>query len=148
MPLVDQDEEHLKILSIAYYVMAGTIVFGALFGLLYVVLGIVFTISPPPTRPGDQSATFMGPFLAALGGAFTLLGSAFALCTYLAGRYLRRKEHRTFCFVVAGLNCLWVPIGTALGVFTILVLQRPAVARLFSGSVAPPALPLGTGSQT
>ena len=40
---------------------------------------------------------------------------------------------RTDRFVVACILCLNVPIGTALGVFTILVLVRPTVKDLFAG---------------
>lgn len=153
MPLVDQDEEHLKILSVGYYVMAGMIVFFALFGLIYVVLGIVFTIDPPPTRSGDPPVTFMGPLFAIIGGLVTAFGSAFGVCTFLAGRYLKRRQHRTFCFVMAGLNCFYIPIGTALGVFTILVLLKsidPSLSISQSrvrGGLIPQARFLGGGNE-
>lgn len=39
----------------------------------------------------------------------------------------------TFVFVMACVQCANVPFGTALGVFTILVLQRPSVKALFEG---------------
>jgi hypothetical protein len=29
------------------------------------------------------------------------------------------------------MECLWMPVGTVLGVFTIIVLMRPRVKRLF-----------------
>ena len=36
-----------------------------------------------------------------------------------------------FCLVVAGIECLLIPLGTVLGVFTILVLLRPGTKTLF-----------------
>lgn len=33
--------------------------------------------------------------------------------------------------VVAGVSCLSIPLGTALGVFTFIVLSRPSIVRLF-----------------
>jgi hypothetical protein len=33
---------------------------------------------------------------------------------------------------VAGINCLWVPLGTALGVCTFIVLLRESVNKLYA----------------
>ena len=43
-----------------------------------------------------------------------------------------RRKHYTFCFVMACVECLSVPFGTMLGVFTILVLNRASVKELFN----------------
>ena len=49
----------------------------------------------------------------------------------LTGRWLAARRNWTFCFVVACLSCMNVPLGTILGVFTILVLQRPGMKGVF-----------------
>jgi hypothetical protein len=36
-----------------------------------------------------------------------------------------------YCLVVAGIECIFMPFGTVLGVFTIIVLMRPSVRNLF-----------------
>jgi hypothetical protein len=51
----------------------------------------------------------------------------------LAGKYLGARKHRTFCFVVAATNCLYTPLGTVLGIFTIIVLLRDSVRATFQG---------------
>jgi hypothetical protein len=51
------------------------------------------------------------------------------------GRNLARKQRYTYCLVMAVITCLSFPFGTALGVFTIVVLMRPAVKQMFG--VAP-----------
>ena len=61
-------------------------------------------------------------------GLFTVLA---AIGNFLAGLYLKKRKNRTFIMVVAGINCLQIPFGTVLGVFTIVVLSRPAVTNLF-----------------
>jgi hypothetical protein len=48
---------------------------------------------------------------------------------------MARRKARTFCFVIACIACLNVPLGTALGVCTILVLSRPRVKDLFAGRI-------------
>ncbi|MDB6020061.1 MAG: hypothetical protein JWR19_4550 [Pedosphaera sp.] len=56
----------------------------------------------------------------------TLFASAGAL-NLLSGLFLRQRRHRTFSIVVGALNCLQIPFGTALGVFTLIVLSRNSV---------------------
>ena len=51
----------------------------------------------------------------------------------LSGVFLWQKRHRMFSLTIGGLNCLLIPFGTALGVFTILVLSRDRVRELYSG---------------
>ena len=69
---------------------------------------------------------------------FGLVGAAFAwvLAVLLAvtGRKLSQQRGHTFCFVVAILECLWMPLGTILGVFTLVVLTRPSVKALFEAN--------------
>ena len=43
-----------------------------------------------------------------------------------------------FCFVIACLACMQMPLGTILGVFTIIVLARPSVKEMFDRSSAQP----------
>ncbi len=42
-----------------------------------------------------------------------------------------------FCLVMACVACLFMPFGTVLGVFTIIVLARPSVQTLFSRPAVP-----------
>lgn len=37
-----------------------------------------------------------------------------------------------FALVVAGPDCVWIPVGTALGVFTISVLPRDSVRQSYA----------------
>ena len=56
---------------------------------------------------------------------------------FLAGRFIALRRHRMFCLVIAGLICLWVPLGTALGVYTFVILTRPGVIEWFGGRAQP-----------
>ena len=49
----------------------------------------------------------------------------------ISGLCLRARKFRMFSLVVAGINCLHIPIGTVLGVFTIIVLIRDSVRQLY-----------------
>jgi hypothetical protein len=60
-----------------------------------------------------------------------LLGWTFGAAQIYVGRCLRDRRHFIFVLVIAGLECAFVPWGTALGVFTFVVLTRPTVKALF-----------------
>jgi hypothetical protein len=116
MPLVDQDEEHLKILAIAYYVQAGMGALMGLFAVLYIVLGLVLVVNPiPASKAGDLPSTMPGALFAILGGIFFLLAGAFAVSQFLAAKFLRLRQRYLFCMINAGVECLWVPFETYLG---------------------------------
>jgi len=137
MSLVDQDEEHLKLLSILYYVWGGLTAFGACFGGIYSVVGggVLFAAA----QKGGQNAppAWLGVLFFFLGIIILLLLVANSLLNIFTGRFLARRQRYTFCFVVAVLSCLSFPLGTALGIFTIIVLQRPSVKAKFVQTPAP-----------
>jgi hypothetical protein len=52
----------------------------------------------------------------------------------LSGLFILRRKYRYFSLVVAAINCLHIPLGTVLGVFTIIVLIRQSVVELYEYS--------------
>ena len=65
-----------------------------------------------------------------------LVGWSLAIAILFAGRCLARRTHYMRCFVVAAIECIFMPFGTVLGVFTIIVLSRPSVKILFQAEDA------------
>ena len=80
-----------------------------------------------------------GWILLGAGTAYLLVGLAFALLLAFAGRSLQKRRRYTYCFVIACIACLFMPVGTVLGVFTIVVLSRTSVKTLFGRGVQAPA---------
>ena len=80
------------------------------------------TTPPPPV---------IGLLFALIGGALVISGWAVAILQIIAGAKLRRHQSRTFCLVVAIIECLMVPLGTILGVLTIVALSRDSTRTLF-----------------
>jgi hypothetical protein len=134
------DEEHLKLLSLGYWVSGGFAALFSLFGLFYVAMGIgmSFVLSHAPETAGKASEpppAFIGWIFAGIGSAIFLVMIAVALAKFWAARSLRRRKSRAFCMVIAAIGCLEFPYGTLLGVLTFIVLGRDSVKRLFA---APP----------
>ena len=55
-----------------------------------------------------------------------------AICIFIAGRSLALRKRYSFALVIACIECLFVPFGTILGVFTIIVLSRESVKAFFA----------------
>jgi hypothetical protein len=134
---VNQDVEHLKILSICFYVLSGLCLLPVIFGLFYAVVGIFFSAAimsaDVPHRAGDPPPELFGGIFVVFGGAIALGFLTLGLLILKVGRNLAKKQSYTFCFVIACIVCLWVPFGTVLGVFTIIVLMRDSVKAIFNG---------------
>ena len=135
---MNQDTEHLRLLAIFHYVVAGLATLFSLFPLLYTTIGGVFIFAARhgTPKPGEElPPEFLGWIFVALGSVLFLAGLALAVCVLIAGRCLSRRRRYTFALIIACIECLFIPFGTILGVFTIIVLSRASVRGLFSTAV-------------
>lgn len=133
---MNKDLEHLRWLSIGFYMNAGISLLFALFPFIHLFIGIAMVSgkfedgkNPPPL--------FFGWFFIGIASFLILMGFALAVCNFLAGKFLKEKTKYTFCFVMAAVNCMFAPLGTVLGIFTIIVLARESVKALFNGGYNP-----------
>jgi hypothetical protein len=100
--LVDCDQEHLNLLKLSYYILAGTTGFVSLIAVLYIGLGALFASGVLPSTPNDAGNTrIMGLIFLSIGLVVMLISVAITFLTYWAGRCLRDRRHRTFCVVPA-----------------------------------------------
>ncbi|HWD92710.1 MAG TPA: hypothetical protein VG938_10205 [Verrucomicrobiae bacterium] len=135
---MNQDEEHLRLLSIFYYVCAGFAALFACLPIIHLIMGIVLLFHPESFGPANGAPpAFFGIFFIVFALLTILAGWAFAGLLVYAGRCLGQRKHYTFCLVVAAIACLFMPFGTILGIFTIIVLVRPTVKPLFKTAIPP-----------
>jgi hypothetical protein len=138
---MNQDLEHLRLLSVFHYVLAVLAGLFSLFPVLYLGIGLAaLTGHFPDSHSGNAMPSFMGWFFVLFGAVWLLCGLAFAICLWLSGRFLAQHRRYLFCLVMAAISCMFSPFGTVLGVFTIVVLMRPSVRELFGETVRPAAV--------
>jgi hypothetical protein len=130
------DNEHLKLLCIFHYVVSGMAALFACFPIIHLVLGLFFILAPEKFGHGSQQPpAWIGWFFVAFASVLILVGWTLAVLVLMAGRFITRRKHYMFCFVMACVECIFMPFGTVLGVFTILVLNRASVKELFAPRV-------------
>jgi hypothetical protein len=129
------DRDHLNLLAIFHYVIAGTALLGLLFLIGHYVLmatlmnpALQMPVSGSGSRPPPDGLTHLiGGFYAIAGLAVIAMGVA----NFLSGRWIHQRQNRMFSLVIAGINCLHVPLGLTLGIFTFIVLMRPSVQHAY-----------------
>lgn len=128
------DDDHLRILAILYFVMAGFCVLGLVFiGVHFAIMNSVFGNpemwknqqggNPPPE---EFFGLFKWMYL-----FMAVVFLATAVGNGLSALYLQKKKNRMFSMVMAGVNCMNIPLGMALGVFTFIVLSRDSVREAY-----------------
>ena len=139
---MNEDLNHIKILSIFHYVVAGMAALIACFPILHLIIGISILTGGLFQGSAEPDSAFplslFGLMFTIIPAAIILTGWAFAVCVAVAGYSLSRRQRYTFCLVVAGFCCMFAPFGTVLGVFTIVVLMSPSVKELFKDRLQTP----------
>jgi len=126
---VSSDKDTLHLLSIFHYILAGLIALVACIPLIHftVGLGLVFG----GIGENEPALGFMGAFFTLFAGAIILVGWGLAFLVFLAGKNLDRQTKYQLCTVGAAVLCIFMPMGTILGVFTLVTLQGESVKALF-----------------
>jgi hypothetical protein len=131
-----QDAEHLRLLGIFHYVVAGLMALWGSFPIMHVVVGAMIVSNRfPSAKGGDPPPEVIGWVFLLMGGAFVIFGWSMAIATVFAARSLAQRRRHFFCLILAGLMAATcIPFGTVLGVFTIIVLLRPSVKQAFGAA--------------
>ncbi len=138
---MDSDREHLRLLSIFHWIVAGMTALCSLFPLIHLAVGIALVTGRLENHGHEAAPRAFGWIFIFFATALILFGFTLAACLAFAGHFIAQHRNRTFCLVVAAFSCLCFPFGTALGVFTIIVLSRESVRALFEEGSRKPNLP-------
>ena len=135
-PMQDQrkiDGSHLDLLSIFHFVGAGLAVIALL--LLVAHYAFFHAIMENPQFWENHKQTPPPPEILAIFKWFYVIFCLWfitsAVLNVISGICLRTRKNRTFSFVVAAIDCLHIPLGTILGIFTIIILSRESVRELY-----------------
>ncbi|MGO1073033.1 hypothetical protein [Lysobacter sp. CA199] len=130
------DPKHLDLIGLFYYLLAA---FTGLFSLLptiHVAIGVAMLSHRFPAGTNQQAPPpeFMGWMFVVMGSVFIIGGLTCAVLFAFAGRRIRERRNHTFCLVAAGVSCMFMPLGTVLGVFALVLLLKPDVKAAFASA--------------
>lgn len=149
--------DRLRLLSLAYYISGaiGAAFISFLLIHFFLLLGFSFvpvsqwnvsaptpgsahhaSPSPIPTAsstPNNSQAppVIMFRIFAGVIGLIIVCGWTLGALTAYAGHCIKMRKHKLFIYIMAGINCIWIPYGTLLGISTILLFQWPEVRSEF-----------------
>jgi hypothetical protein len=151
--------ERLRILMIGFYIRGGMMAVFGFFFLIYVAMfaGISFIPESAWSQPSPAANASPTPSLSVTPSAhqnsgappvimFRIMAGIFSVVTFLiwvvggltayAGRCIQKRRHQLLIHIMAALNCLFIPYGTLLGIFTFIILGSPAAGREFGEATA------------
>jgi len=67
---------------------------------------------------------------------YFLPGWVYAIFLIVLGIFLEKSKNHTQCIIIATISCIFIPIGTALGMYTIGILNRPTIKELFDSRIS------------
>jgi len=139
----------LSALSIGHFILAGVALLGGVPTLLIGVSGSTLMdefgsdlsmamgqipgqsgVDPFGGRP-DAMLQDLNTLIISVVVSMVLLAVVSAIHLAVVGVQIRNRRWWTFCYLTGWGECLMFPFGTVLGIFTIIVLSRPSVKRLF-----------------
>lgn len=130
MILPTEDEKNLDLLGTLHYVMGVLTALFACIPIIHLVIGIAMLTG---NLNGEEVAPrAIGVVFVILASVIILAGWIFAVLIIISGSRLKQRRSYNYCLIIAFLQCLIMPLGTILGIFTILNLNKHTVRELFN----------------
>lgn len=119
-------KEQLNLLAIFHYVVGGLHALFGSFGLIHVSLGaaILFGLFPKESHAAARPEMVVAAIFVIVGGTIVAASWTLGAFTILSGRRIAQRRSRKFSVIVGAINCAIIPLGTTLGIFTLILLNR------------------------
>lgn len=125
-----QYTQYASYIGLAHYGVAAFSALFACFPIFHLTIGIGMVSGRLDTQ-NDPEAAFVGWLFIGIASTMMCLGWLFTAVLLYTGRCWQKKQHYTFCLIVAAVSCLFTPFGTILGIFALILLLQPEGKALF-----------------
>ena len=133
----NKDQQQLDLLGVFHYIVGGITALFSLMPMIHICIGLMVVFGALPWHNGQEDfPALFGWLFVIMGAVAMVMGLGISVCILIAGTKLRKRRNRVFCMVVAGMECLFMPFGTILGVFTLVALCQDSVKELFGTTQA------------
>jgi hypothetical protein len=129
----DADTKTHKTLTIFWYILAAIQALVGCIALIPIGFGLLAIVTGASSGRGDDAAAggIVGGTFACFGFFLLIIWWGIAFLNFTVARSLPARKKKTLCFVMACLVCLGFPLGTLLGVFTLITLNKPQISASF-----------------
>lgn len=136
----DKDRKHINILSVLHYALAAPLIIGftPLSILVFLLVRHFINNVGNPDYVANPSEALTSWRDVILLSSIVILGWSWIVCLILAGIKLWKKHSLTFCRIIAGVTCISFPLGTLLGVFTLITLSKESAKEMFANQSSEP----------
>ncbi len=125
------DISHLEMLSVFYWILGGLGLFASFFIFIYgVIFGAIFYNDFMREIIGTVGPNIMD-MIAVIYLSIFLMVFSLSILQIIQGFKLMNRRHRGFSIFVACFSLFAFPLGTILGIFTLIALSRPTVKELY-----------------
>jgi hypothetical protein len=131
-----RDRGQLELLAAGHYLLGALLTAGGGLALIPIVTGLWLHAA---TDTAHGSTALFDIYFVLYPLLALLLFWALAAWLVLAGVNISRHTRPTFCRITGFASLLCVPLGTVLGVLTVVVLDRPSVRTAFGKAPRPTA---------
>lgn len=114
--------KHLPTLSILHYVYGAILCVGGLAAVFIIGVGAFLSSDLLAGDNGEQVPGWVGGIIQAFGTTILLLVELWGVLNLLSGYWIGQRSNRTGSMIIAAINCLSIPFGLALGIFTLITL--------------------------
>jgi hypothetical protein len=130
---MDEDNSNLNSLATAHYVVGGIMVLFSCLPLVHLAIGLSFILGVHGRfgQTGEIPPAFFGWIFFLAGLVAFLVAQAVSISVIVSGHFLKQRKNYMFTFILACVACMFVPLGTVLGIFTIMVLSRDSVKKIY-----------------
>ena len=98
-------------MAIGHYLTAVFQLVASLIPGLFIAMGISVLVGASPGSPPANPDAVLGAFITIFGGVMCALTLAAAIVNLVAGAKYSSRSGRTFLYVAAGINCVFMPLG-------------------------------------
>ncbi|MEO1084760.1 MAG: hypothetical protein AAFY88_11010 [Acidobacteriota bacterium] len=129
--LSPEKDQYLHILSIGFYVAAAVSFLFGLIPVIHVVFGVAMMTGATIDSGNQMAGAAVGCIFATIG--LLIIGAMWTYSYFMvvAGRALRSRTRYVLCMVMAAISCMFAPVGTLVGVFTLILLLDDKVKLAF-----------------
>lgn len=121
-----EDSRSLDLLTVFHYVFGGAVGLFSCCSLVNVAMGVAM-LSGHFYDKEVGGSPILGKIYLSTGASSFIIGWLIAISVFIAARQLKARKNRFYCMLIACVECLFLPMGAILGVFTLITLKKESV---------------------